>query len=177
MTTINSSPPDQAAATSTPSPKRCPFCNGQAEVVGACGQGFGVRCAGCGVLFPAIYRTCDEVIALWAKRAGIPSWFGGKATKGISTRRKRRACRRNLKKARQRKQLKRIRDNAEALMPQLQAMRHKELAEAELAVAQSRARLKAHEPQILADPLLRQVYALLKHPQANKEQGRVVKGG
>lgn len=172
MTTINSSPPDQAAATSTPSPKRCPFCNGQAEVVGACGQGFGVRCAGCGVLFPAIYRTCDEVIALWAKRAGIPSWFGGKATKGISTRRKRRACRRNLKKARQRKQIKRIRADTEAIMPQLQAARAPELADLQAAAAQSRARLKALEPIIMADPQLSRIYALLPKREPDPSNGR-----
>lgn len=36
------------------------------------------------------------------------------------------------------------------------------------AIAESSARLKAHKLQILADPGLLQIYALLKHPQVYK---------
>jgi len=45
------------------------------------------------------------------------------------------------------------------------------------AVAEGRARLKVHEPQILADPGLRQIYALLKRPQAVDAVGHAVNGG
>jgi hypothetical protein len=153
---------DQVAATSAPSPKACPFCASRAEIVRASGQGFGVRCVGCGVSFPAIYNL-DEVMVLWGQRRGTVSYRGGLASKGVSTRKKQRACRRNLKLARRQKKLKQLSANTATLAAQLRLAREAEAAEIESAAAWSRARLKDHEDQILGDPALRQLYALLKH--------------
>jgi hypothetical protein len=143
--------------------KLCPLCGNPAEIVGATGYGFGIRCRGCGVSYPAIYKTRDEVVALWNRRSGTASAFGGRATKGKCSRRKLRAARRNLRKAREQKQLKGIYARIEALMPQLQEARAVELAEAEKALAESRTKLKALEPAIMADPALAELYDLIRH--------------
>jgi hypothetical protein len=50
-----------------------------------------------------------EAIVLWNRRSGGVSALGGKATKGITSRKKRRACRRNLRKAREARKLNRLR--------------------------------------------------------------------
>ena len=83
---------------------------------------------------------------------------GGKATRGVSTWRKRRSSRRNLRIARRKKKLKWIRTKCEALYWKLKPFREAELAEAEAALAQSHAELKQLEPKILADPLLARFY-------------------
>jgi transcription elongation factor Elf1 len=142
MTTINSSLMNPVDAKPTPSLKACPFCASLAEIVGATGQGVGVRCTGCGVSFPAIYKNLDQPIALWSQRRGTVSSAGGRATRGKCSRRKLRAARRNLKKGRQQKQLKRIRANIEAMMPQFRAARAAEMAEAKDRAVQSLARVQ-----------------------------------
>ena len=55
--------------------------------------------------------------------------------------------------------------------------RRVEIEEAEAVLAERRARLKAREGQILADPLLREVYGLLKSARANKVPGSIVNAG
>ena len=62
-------------------------------------------------------------------------------------------------------------------MALLGPIRQAQMALAENAAAESRARLKDHEPKIMADPLLRGLYALLKRPQAADAMAREVNGG
>jgi len=143
-----------------------PFCGSPGQLTGADGYGFGVACGQCGVGFPAIQPSRESAIALWGHRQGTASFHGGLSTRGISIRKKRRACRRNLRRARQVLALKRVRAKIEAVMPQLKAARAAQLAEVELAAAESRAKLVALEPQILADPVLARVYALLRPSNA-----------
>ncbi len=102
----------------------------------------------------------------WNRRSGGVAAAGGRATQGISTSRKRRACRRNLKVARESKAMRKVKTETDHSVSLLRAARQAEIAQAEAAAAASRALLMDREAQILADPLLRQVYALLKRPQA-----------
>ncbi|HEV2392685.1 MAG TPA: Lar family restriction alleviation protein [Verrucomicrobiae bacterium] len=136
---------NESATTNQPAIKlkTCPFCASQAEVKRADDGRFGVQCRCCRASVATVWQTADQALRWWNLRQSGPSYHGGLATKGISTAKKRRACRRNLKRARQQKQLQRIRRNVEEIMPQLQAARAEEMAEAQTAAAQSRARLAA----------------------------------
>jgi hypothetical protein len=87
--------------------------------------------------------------------------MGGRATRGIRSRRKLAAARRNLKKARQVRQINRLRQGIEAAYTALKPYRQREFAMAEAALAQERAELKILEPKIMSDPLLRQIYTEL----------------
>ncbi len=113
----------------------------------------------------------------WNRRSGGVAAAGGRATRGISTAKKRRASRRNLALARQSKELTKVKTETEHSVSLLRAARQAEINEAQAAAAASRARLMDREAQILADPLLRQVYALLKRPQAVDDVGHAVHGG
>ena len=94
--------------------------------------------------------------------------LGGKATKGLRSRRKLVAARRNLKKARQARQLNRLRQEFEAAYVVLKPYREKQLAEMEAAIARDRAELKLLEPKIMQHPLLRRYYeeVILKQESA-----------
>ena|SRR5208282_3694319 len=159
---------NQVAATSTRL-KLCPFCASRAEIFQADDRRFGIGCPGCPVAIPAIYQSAEVAVMWWNLRQGTASYRGGLATKGLSTRRKRRACRRNLRKARQQKQLRRIRGHTESTMVMLKAARAVEMAEVQAAAKISRAKLAALEPQIRADPSLSRILALLRHGQAEGE--------
>jgi hypothetical protein len=120
--------------------RSCPFCANSAELVGATGH-FGVCCLACGVGFLAIYPTREVAVDLWNRR--IAGTAGGRATAGRCSRRKLRAAKRNLRRARQQKKLRAIRAHIEALLPKLQAARDAEMAELKAAAARSRAKLES----------------------------------
>lgn len=121
--------------------RRCPFCGSPGQLVGASGSGFGICCGQCGVFFPAIH-TQVVAITLWNKRRGTASAAGGRATLGVSTAKKRRAARTNLRLARNALKLKRLRAKVELLMPQLRAAREAQIYQAEQAAAASRTKVK-----------------------------------
>jgi len=57
-------------------------------------------CGGCGLRSPTIPSSPEAVVGWWNKRRGTVSALGGLGTRGRTSRRKRIASRRNLKKAR-----------------------------------------------------------------------------
>lgn len=170
---------DNKSTTSTTIPIRpCPFCGSEAQIVTACDPvRYGVQCPACRALFLPIYKSEAEALMRWNRRSGGLSAAGDRGTRGISTAKKRRACRKNLELARRAKMLKKIMAETEVPVTLLKEARRAEIAQIEAAAAESSARLKVHEPQILADPGLRQIYALLKHPQAGNQPGTMADGG
>jgi hypothetical protein len=146
--------------------RTCPFCAGAGEFIGdPDSPGVGVRCARCGASIPAIHAARKEATAIWNRRYGSAtslSALGGAATRGLSTPRKRAASRRNLKRARQQKKLNRIKAGIEASYARLKEARTAEEAEAVAAATGSCARLAELEPLILADPVLRRAWELLR---------------
>jgi hypothetical protein len=134
----------------------CPFCSAAAHVSfeGISPMRFGVRCRSCGASVPVRHASQDDAVRAWNQRRGLAT-VGGKATRGIRSRRKLAAARRNLKTARK---WKLIRQRVEAAYTALKPYRQKQLAEMEAAVAADRAWLKEKEPLILADPLLAKFY-------------------
>lgn len=162
---------DQVAAC-TPSPKQCPFCNGLA-VFTTCYEPvrYGVRCTACQVIFLPVLESEAEAVALWNRRCGTVSAAGGRASAGKCSRRKLRAARRNLKKARQVLQLNRLRRSEEAAYAQLRPYLDQELALAEEQAAKSRAELLALEPAIRRDPQLSEMLDWLKSRWAQAEGG------
>jgi hypothetical protein len=124
---------------------------------------FGVHCRSCGANIPATHHKCQDAISAWNRRSGLAA-MGGRATRGIRSRRKLVAARRNLKMARQ---WKLIRQRVEAAHTALKPLRAAELAEKEAALAADLAWLKEREPVILADPVLRQLYDLLPSRRAS----------
>jgi hypothetical protein len=59
-----------------------------------------IFCCGCGVRSPSNAAASEAAVAWWNKRRGTVSTLGGLATRGLSSRKKRIASRRNLRKAR-----------------------------------------------------------------------------
>lgn len=147
----------------------CPFCAGAAHVIwqGLRPPSYGVKCRNCGASIPTSRATAREAISAWNRRAGLAT-RGGKATKGIRSRRKLAAARRNLKKARQVRQLNRLRAEVEVAYAKLQPYRAAERAELEVSYAKDMAWFKEREPVIMADPVLRRMYeSLLRKNSAN----------
>src|ERR1051326_1964286 len=100
----------------------CPFCRGRGLLTKTTHSNrYGVSCCGCPARFPETYQTPAEAVTAWSSRRGTVASLGGKATAGKCSRRKLRASKRNLRKAREKKQLKRIRAKIEALMPRPRA--------------------------------------------------------
>jgi len=124
---------------------------------------FGVHCRSCGANIPATHYKCQDAISAWNRRSGLAA-MGGRATRGIRSRRKLAAARRNLRTARK---WKLIRQEVEAAYTAIKPVRAAELAEMEAAVAADRAWLQKREPMILADPALRQLYDLLPSRRAS----------
>lgn len=118
---------------------------------------YGVRCRDCAASIPAKHPNIKDATRAWNKRSGLAS-VGGKATKGIRSRRKLAAARRNLKTARQ---WKLVRLRVETAYATLRPYRVQELAKLEATAAEDRAWLQEREPLIMADPVLRQLYDLL----------------
>lgn len=137
----------------------CPLCSATCQLTfkGINPLLFGVHCRSCGANIPATHPKCQDAISAWNRRSGL-AMLGGRATKGLRSRRKLAAARRNLRTARK---WKLIRQRVEAAYTTLKPLRAAELAEMEAALAADLAWLKEREPVILADPVLRQVYDLL----------------
>ena len=140
----------------------CPFCAGPAHVIwqGLHPPLYGVKCRNCCASIPTTRASAKEAISVWNRRAGLAR-CGGKATKGIRSRRKVAAARRNLKKARHVRQLTRLQGKVEAAYAKLRPYRAAERAELEALCAEDRAWLKEREQMIMADPVLRDLYELL----------------
>ncbi len=147
--------------------KPCPFCAGHGYVTKVPGcKRFGARCDDCQANFPEVYETPETAVDAWCQRRGTASAAGGRATKGKLSWRKGRACRRNLRRAREQKKLKWIRAKVDIMIPWLRALRAVEMAEMDEADAENRAWLKERESVIIADPVLRQMYDLLPSRRA-----------
>jgi hypothetical protein len=83
-------------------------------------------------------------------------------TAGIRTPRKLAAAKHNLEKARQVRQLNRLRTAAQTAYTTLQKYRKMERAELEAAMEQDRAWIEERKDLILAHPALRSMYELLQ---------------
>ena len=96
--------------------KLCPFCSRSAHPIQLNdGFAFLVECTGCKVRSPTTYPSVLAAAGWWNQRAGTPSAFGGRATRGISTKRKRASSRRNLRRARWVKKCRRLADRFELI--------------------------------------------------------------
>ena len=116
-----------AAITSIPI-RRCPFCGSEAHLVTAGQIRYGVQCSVCRACFLPVHRNQAEALMLWNRRSGGVSAAGGRATKGVSTTKKRRASRRNLALARKARRLVRIKSDTEDTMALLGPIRQAEIA-------------------------------------------------
>jgi len=150
----------------------CPFCGSEAQLL-CVNDRYGIHCV-CGACFPPAHGTEAEALMRWNRRSGGVSAAGGRSTKGVSTAKKARASRQNLRQAREVKRLLRISAKNEASTLLLMEARQVELVQAEARAAEGRARLKEREPQILADPALARLYELLDRPRAVIAVGQVV---
>lgn len=97
--------------------KCCPFCAGRAYLrINQDKTDLRIQCDGCDLRTPSGHPENEEQLrAWWNRREGSPSAFGGRATKGISTKRKRAASRRNLRRARVVAKSRRMADKLEAM--------------------------------------------------------------
>ncbi len=151
--------------------KRCPCCAARGVLTQAQGQSkFGARCNGCPLTFPEVYNTRESAITAWSLRRGSVSAAGGRATKGKSSWRKRRSCRKNLRLARKRKKLKWMRDRVDTIITWLKPHREVEMAEMRAALAKSWAELAVLEPLIRQYPDLSELLDWLKsrHSQTHE---------
>lgn len=125
---------------------------------------FGVRCHRCGASVPASHPDREDAVRAWNRRSGLAT-LGGKATRGKSSWKKRRACRRNLGIARRRKKLKAVKTQIDTAASRLKVLREVELASLEEASARDRAELEAlaHHPVLRKDPVLTGMLARLTH--------------
>jgi Restriction alleviation protein Lar len=166
---------DKATAAATIPVRCCPFCGSEAQLLRVDDR-YGVQCV-CGAGIPPAHGTEAGALVLWNRRSGGAAAAGGRATRGLSSARKRAASRRNLRLARASRRVIRIEAETRASALVLKDARQAELALAEARAAQSRVRLKERESQILADPALAQLYALLDRPRAVKAAGQMSCGG
>src|SRR5712664_2606994 len=111
---------------------------------------YGVRCRNCGASIPATHAESKNAIRLWNRRSGLAT-LGGKATRGKVSRRKLAAIRRNLKKARETRQLSRLRRMAETAYATLRFYRQQERELIEAEVAKSPAELNTMGPLLRKD--------------------------
>lgn len=144
----------------------CPFCASSAHVTweGLDPLFYGVTCRNCGASIPRTHATASEAISVWNRRSGLAT-LGGKATAGLRSPQKLEAARRNLKKAREVRQLNRIRAEAEAAYNQLQYYRKVERADLEGLRAEDVAWFEEREDVIMADPVLRTLYQSLRREE------------
>jgi Lar family restriction alleviation protein len=81
-----------------------------------------VACPNCGAS-SGLRSTEEEAVDAWNRRHEMVSAAGGRATRGISTKKKRRACRRNLKKARAERYRLRLNREVERVLEEMWALR------------------------------------------------------
>jgi hypothetical protein len=143
----------------------CPFCGSQARLVVALDQmRRGIQCSGCPACVPPICGNDWEALLRWNRRSGGVSAAGGRATRGISTARKRRSARANLALARQSKQMIAIRTKTDEAFARLRIYRDAEQRELDALSEETSARLAALLPRLEADPILKGVLGVLKCP-------------
>jgi hypothetical protein len=102
---------------------------------------------GCCALFAPILETVEAAVARWNRR--ISGAAGGRTTKGLTSRRKSRACRRNLRKARLAKKYQSVRAKALLIFPILRVLRSVQMSQT--ITEEHRAELKPLTPKIQAD--------------------------
>jgi hypothetical protein len=136
--------------------KRCPCCAGRGILTQATGAAqYGIHCTACPLTFPEVYRTPESAITGWSLRRGTVSAAGGRGTRNTCSWRKRRACRRNLKSARERKKVKLLKTRLLVLIPWVQALRSFEWAETDEQKTRAWSALKAMEAKVASVPSLR----------------------
>ena len=139
--------------------KPCPFCAGRAVVTENIDREvFSIECCGCSLQFMNVFKSFEEAALMWCRRRSTVSAAGGRATRGLSTRKKRRACRRNLRRARKMKKLKWIRSQYEPLYQRNKARLAEEIAELKAALKDDLAYFKEREHLIIDNPTLREFY-------------------
>ena len=149
----------------------CPFCGSEAQLVLAHDHvRRGIQCSVCSACAPPLHRSEFEALARWNRRSGGVPAAGGRATRGLSTARKRRASRRNLALARQSKLLKRVRAKTDEAVARLRPYREAERLRLEALAARSRSRLEA-------DPVLSGLAKLVRPGQGYEEPSPGVSGG
>jgi hypothetical protein len=150
----------------------CPYCAGTPHLtwVGLDPVLYGFRCRDCGASIPPRHPNIKEATCAWNRRSGLAA-LGGKATRGIRSRRKVAAAKRNLRKAREVHQLNRMRQEVEAAFAAIKPYRQQETARIEAAVAKSRAELAILEPRIRQYPDLSEMLDDLKLLQAESDGG------
>ncbi len=136
---------------------------------------FGVRCRSCRAGFDPIHFSEASALIAWNQRRGTASAFGGRATKGLTSAKKRRSSRANLALARRSKQMIAIRAKTDEAIALLRPYREAEQRELDAQREHSSARLAALVPRLEADPRLRGRMEFLKSRPAHAEPGPVFK--
>ena len=126
----------------------CPFC-GSEDLLVSVHDRYGVQCA-CGASLQPSHRTLVEALIRWNKRSGGAAAAGGRATKGLCSRRKLAAAKRNLKKARYARLVIRLKVKTAAAIAQLRPYREAEQLRLEGSAGGCRSRLAALLPQVTA---------------------------
>jgi len=158
--------------------RACPFCGSEAQLVLAHDQvRRAVQCSNCSASVPPTSGTEFEALARWNRRSGGVAAAGGRATRGLRSRRKLAAARRNLALARQSKLLKRVRAKTDEAVAQLRSYREAEGRELEELARRSRSWIAALLPLLDADLGLRGLAELLEPGQAADGAGHVVQSG
>lgn len=149
--------------------KPCPLCASRGLLTHAIGkQKFGIRCIGCPASLREVFDTPEAALTAWCKRKGTASAAGGRGTRGKCSWKKRRTCRRNLRKGRNRKKKKQITAKLLIMLPWVQALRRFEGAESQSERVEAWAALKALKSSVLSVPDLRQSWKLFQ-PYAPEE--------
>jgi hypothetical protein len=145
--------------------RACLFCGSEARlVVGHDQVRRGIQCSGCSACVPPICDTDWDALFRWNRRSGGAAAAGSRATRGISTPRKRRSARANLALARQSKQMIAIRTKTDEAVARLRLYRDAEQGELDALSEETSARLAALLPRLEADPILKGVLGVLKCP-------------
>lgn len=145
--------------------RACPFCGSQARLVVAHDHvRRGIQCSGCPACVPPICDTDWEALFRWNRRSGGAAAAGGRATRGISTPKKRRSSRANLALARRSKQMIAIRTKTDEAVARLRSYREAEQRELDALSEETSARLAALLPRLEGDPILKGMAGVLKRP-------------
>lgn len=148
----------------------CPFCGSEARLVVVHDQvRRAVQCSNCCASIPPTSGSEFEALFRWNRRSGGIAGAGGRATKGISTARKRRSARANLALARQSKQMIDIRAKTDETVTRLRSYREAEQRELDALSEETSARLAALLPRLEADPILKGMAGVLKRPHEEAE--------
>jgi len=152
--------------------KPCPFCSSRGVITQADDPPkFGVRCIGCPACLPETLQSSSEAMAAWCCRRGTAAAAGGRGTRGVSTWKKRRSSRRNMRIARRKKKLKWMKAHVKVTLKWLKMFTSTELADMEALVAKDRAELALLEPIIRKYPQASELYDWILARRARAEDG------